>query len=168
MPDFTQDLDEKPAPARQNPFRNAVRYDPRHRHATGLGVGNGISNPEPDRKYCLVRKDDIIQGPDYFEYLGYEVERHWEGGPRLMIGKTARHGEPIEFMGSVLMSIDKRMHAELVAKGAFGSGGQEGADRTEKQIVAQEGGMPDGLRGIRNRYITVQNVTEPTTTEYVA
>lgn len=163
--DFTSNLEAPRAEARVNPYRKAVRYDPRHRHADGHGIGNGLINPEPDRVYALIRSDDQLMGPDYYEALGYEVERHWKGGPKLRIGPTAREGEPIMFMGSVLMSIDKKMHQDLVERGAFGGGGQQAADKTEGRIIAKDGG-PDHIRGIRNRYITVQNEVQPTTTEY--
>jgi len=159
--DFTAELEKAP----KNPYRSAVRYDPRHRHADGHGIGNGILNPEPDRHYVMVREDDQIMGVEYYEYLGYEVEKHFKGGPKLKIGKTARDGEPIRFMGSVLMSMDQKMYDDLVQYGAFGSGGQLAADELEKQIVDRDGG-PDQIRGIRNRYIRVENTTEPTTTEY--
>jgi len=144
--------------------RRPSRHDPRHRHADGLaGPGTKLMNQDEGRIYALVYKADQMQGMEYYEYLGYEVEKSRKGGPRLAVGRTSKPGQPIEFMGHVLMSIDKETYSDINKYGAFGSGGQLAADKLEAHIVDKDGG-PDPIRGIRNRFMRVENEIEPTRT----
>jgi len=157
---------KKPAQPK-TPKAEERRYDPRHRNPKGTNHhGTEVVNGNPNLRYQLVDATDTLCGKPHYEALGYEVERSRRGGPRLKVGETSRQGEPITFMGQVLMSIHKQTHADLVKYGAYGTGGQEAQDNLEKRIVKNRKGAGDMLRGIRSDYMYAQNDIEPTYEEF--
>lgn len=111
-----------------------------------ISDGQVVKNQDPRRHYVWVAKTQL----SLMEYrnLGYKQEVRRADGPQVASAETedAFDGSHIEYMGHVLMSIDKGVKARRDLKGADGWGlGQEHFDRLEKQII-QNGGV-DVMRG---------------------
>jgi hypothetical protein len=142
--------------------QNAVRNDPVQRYADGADYGTGLKGSNPDRKYVLVYKGDSAMGVEYYEELGYTIERYREGGPTFFAAKTGQTGDVMEYRGHVLMSISKEDHAALRKFGGPGAGkGSDHWTKMEAALLAKGQGQPDHLRGIDGRkFMHVVNRSE--------
>lgn len=136
------------------------RADPKRRRRDGAGDKWGIRNGDPSRKYVWVYKNSDDQGVEYYEDLGYEVERSGPSGVKVNAGKTVKDGHPMENGGYVLMSMDKDDWADLEKYGPTGRSGQDQFDQIEKKIINPKGGI-DPARGMSSRYFTALNETTP-------
>lgn len=147
---------------RQNGNKARGRHDPRRRSHDGAPRWARILNADPARHYVMVNMNDAIQGPAFYEGMGYRIERPSKDGPRLA-GFTVPDGaDTIEGQGNILMSIGKQQHLEIQKTGAFGDSGQELADQIEEMILDRRGDDP--LRGLNaSKYLGVENdIEEPT------
>jgi len=125
-----------------------VRRDPRRRHTDGSSPWTRLDNRRPDRVYCWVNQGASDFGVDYYESLGYEIERQSKDGVRPQGGRTTRKDdEPITYRGNVLMSCDKARRDEIELEGPDGNSGQLDADHIENLMVDRSKGR-DLLRGI--------------------
>jgi hypothetical protein len=126
-----------------------------------------LVNPDPTKKYVLVDKGSWEMGPEYYLDIGFNTVEYREGGTKIS-GRTCKPGEDVEYMGSVLMEIDKERAEEIDRHGLFGDGGQARADQIEEQIIEKGGGV-DTLRGLHGIGAThgflYQNKTEPSEPE---
>ncbi len=125
------------------------RRDPRSRPVNGAYEWGMIKNPDPTKKYVAVNMNDSQQGPEYYEYLGYEPVIRETGDDALQWfgGKTVDEGAEMTNRGHMLMAIDKEKYEDLVEWGANGTTGQARADEVEDQILDRRGGV-DELRGM--------------------
>lgn len=124
--------------------RKSGRKDPAPRHSDGMASSargsrfTTIVNRDPSKRYILAWKADEQTGAPYYEALGYDVEIHREGGPRLAGIKRNVPGGAIEFRGCVLMSIDEEEAQRMEREGDGFSLGTDWADTLEKRIRKQK------------------------------
>lgn len=109
------------------------RVDPESRNPRGVEYG-GLVNENPDRKYVRANKVGHYN-VEFYEWLGYEVERRTEHGVKFAGLKTAEMGEPITYMDTVLMSISLEEWEKLQQYGPNGQSGQQLADIIEDRII---------------------------------
>jgi len=138
------------------------RSDPRPRTHDGANKGVGLSNARPDRHYVGV--DQHGNAVSDYESRGYEVEIAEEAGVRWN-RRTCKLGEPLEYMGHVLMSIDINEHKRIEREGDHGDGGQELADRIESAILDKSGAQRDLMRGLSGGYVRLENDVKPMVAE---
>ena len=138
------------------------RADPKRRRRDGASDRWGLKNQDPERKYVWVYKNTEEQGIEYYEGLGYELERSQPGasGLRCNAGRTVKDGQLLENGGYVLMSIHKEDYEDIVKFGPEGKTGQDWWDKMEAKIINPKGGM-DPARGMSSRYFTALNETTP-------
>lgn len=134
-----------------------VRRDPVPRRANGGFDKFRVMNCNPERHYVAVYKNSDDMGPEYFEALGYDIERLTEHGPRFLVGRGAKQGEPVECQGHVLMSCPNEVRQEIVANGADGVSGQNWVDEIDKKLL-KPGGIDAG-RGLGAPYMSFENDT---------
>jgi hypothetical protein len=131
------------------------RVDPVERHTdTELASGTMLRNRNPKRVYRLVYTNG--HQVSYYRNAGYRVEKFEQDGVRLLMddgpleeGGPHSEGQPIEFQGHVLMSIDQEKHEQLYQNGnSFFGGGQRRYDELER-IVKSPTFDPVNLPGMR-------------------
>jgi len=138
------------------PKTNKVRSDPRTRHVEG--VRNQLVNPDPNKKYIWAPKGSGEFHVDDYHSMGYDVEEYTAGGVTTS-ARTSKKGSTIEWMDTVLMSIDKERADEIEQHGLFDDSGQERADEVDNSIL-KPGGV-DKLRGLHGAGVEYQNNTRP-------
>lgn len=138
------------------------RRDPRPRTHDGANKGVGLINARPDRHYVGVDQHGGAVG-DY-QARGYEIEVAEEAGVRWS-RRTCKLGEPLEYMGHVLMSIDIEEYQDIVQHGEHGEGGQKMADQIEAAILDKSGAQRDLMRGLNGGYIRMEHKIEPLTAQ---
>lgn len=137
------------------------RTDPTSKHVD-LGFDQTrLKGANPQKRYVCVHPDHQVNGVDAYESEGWEVVKYQKGGVSFARGKTAREGEPVTYMGMVLMSIDRTEAERLDYEGALGGTGQRYLDRVRQQIVDPRGGADDAVSRMSNRYVRGVNETEP-------
>jgi len=124
------------------------RVDPETRGPRGVEFG-GLVNANPEKHYVRVPTVGRFN-TEYYSWLGYDVERFVpEGGVKLAGFRSAQPGEPLSYMGTVLMSIDRSEHERIVSEGMDGRTGQKLADVRESSILNKSrAGASDPMRGI--------------------
>lgn len=138
-----------------------VRVDPAQRPADRAFEQTKVLNADPDRVYAWVKVNgDDQYTPPFFEHMGYQVETMRPGGPRALVGRTAKDGEPILYMDTVLMSVSRERKLEIDREGPFGATGQEYLDHLDKRMLAPKGYQPGA--GERAPYLSFQNDSEAT------
>lgn len=136
------------------------RKDPKSRPTDGARTA-GVRNANPERVYVLVSKNDTLQGPEFYEDMGYEYVR--QADPERMAGSRNRgeSTDTVEYRGHVLMWISKQEHMRIVREGPYGDTGQKYADQIENRIVDKKSAARDSLRGLgANHGLSVVNETE--------
>lgn len=125
----------------------AKRRDPAVKRVDRTLAWGALKNADPAKKYVYVNKADQLGGIGYYENIGYEIETKRDGGPVCgSLRKGTPNGSPIEFMGHVLMSIDKE---EVEAQDAEG---MESVIAMQRRILGPGAGEKlDDIRGIRGR-----------------
>ena len=137
------------------------RVDPKPRRAPdGVLPLDKLRGADPKKHYVYVSKAAREMGPDYYESIGYAVERAVEGGVRSAAGKIVGEGAVIEVMGCVLMSISLEDREKIEQFGIDGVSGQRHIDDIEKKIV-KPGGV-DGLRGMHGAFEVLNETARPT------
>lgn len=136
------------------------RSDPKRRRRDGASDRWGLRNQDPERKYVWVFKNTDEQGVEYYEGLGYDLERSGPSAVKVTAGKTVKDGQVIENGGYVLMSIHKEDYEDIIKFGPDGRSGQNQFDEIEKKIINPKGGI-DPARGMSSRYFTALNETTP-------
>lgn len=123
----------------------AGRSDPKERNLSGQGIDRDgqprwlkLLNRDPNREYAFAYKAGTdTESVSYFESLGYVIER-WsaeEDGLRLAAGRTSHHkGEPIEYRGHVLMSIEREELERIRKFGPDGNTGSQLTDIMERKV----------------------------------
>ena len=112
----------------------AARQDPAPRPLAG--VGNEMRGRDPSRWYVLVNTNAVTHGVEFYEELGYMVERQREGGPRIRAGRTSKDGEAVMFQGHVMMSIPLETANRLAYEGSdLGGLGTKHWDELEKRLL---------------------------------
>jgi len=140
------------------PGTKARRKDPRGRTHDGANTGNKLLNRRPDMYYVAVSKDGEAIGQ--YEGMGYAIERYEEGGPRFSL-RTVKIGEPIEYRGTVLMSIAQETKDWIDQYGDDGESGWAMADKLEDKILDKSGAQKDLMRGLHGGYVKVIHEVEP-------
>lgn len=138
------------------------RVDPPRKTAGTVLRATALDNQDPNKHYVWASLTNEIQGVpavDYYEAIGYEIEKHKPGGVVSGLGRTARErkqGQNIEQYGCVLMSCSLERKAEIDQFGANGDGGQEAASELEDKYL-KKGGR-DLLRGMNpnNTYVSLR------------
>jgi hypothetical protein len=137
----------------------AKRLDPAPRPIDGALPYFNVLNKDPSREYVWVYKAATDYGPEHYSYLGYQLERYTDTGPRpamaavdMETGLTSKpSGTVIESRGNVLMSVSKERFKEIVQFGSDGVSGQEAANRQEKAMLNHTKHVKDSMRGINPR-----------------
>lgn len=139
----------------------AKRVDPEPRPIMGIPTTDiAVRGKNPNKSYLLVAKAGVgYITPDYYEALGWEVERWptFDGiapGPQLQAAKEnslhfegarlGRPGEPMERMECLLMSIDTAQW------NAFRAAQQAKLDPIEQQISDPATALGAARGGIRD------------------
>lgn len=126
----------------RSPRNAGTRRDPRPRRVDAMEKAGQFKQLDPKRHYVAVYKAAEENGIGEYEERGYVVELVRADGPRSITGtKTRGEGQPVEYRGHVLMSIERE---ELAAQEAQG---QAEADALERRIIRRDG-MVDHMRGI--------------------
>lgn len=151
-------------PAQRVPVKAGTRKDPAPQPVIGFDpMKIVISNQDPDKTYILAYQAQIHgSGATYYEALGYDVELRREGGPMIM-GAKCKMGEPIEYLGHVLMSVSNERRAEIELHGVGGGGGQLRADQVEDMMIDKRF-QRDTFRGgmVERRFRNVGHGIQPT------
>jgi len=140
-----------------------VRRDPLPRSTDGVRFR--VINKDPNKKYVLVNKAQTEYGVNEYLAMGYDVTEYRSGGASIAGGRNCKPGDIPEYMGTVLMEIDKERADYIDQHGLYGDGGQERADRIEDAIVDKRGQVVDTLRGLHGgngrqaSYISMVNET---------
>lgn len=147
--------------------KKVVRNDPKPRPLNGMTPYSVLENRDPDRHYVFVftGADANMQGPGYYEALGYRREVFHKDGVR-MAGMKLAAGEPIVSFGHILMSCSMERYREIEAFGPMGDSGQTEATATEQRLIKRRGAQ-DAIRGISGmrsarsgrQYVDVENET---------
>lgn len=139
--------------------KKIVRRDPEPRFTDqGINIWKVVSG-DPTRHYVAVYQNSEDYGPEYYEYLGYEVEIAREGGPRFLAGRTAKMGEPVTMRGHVLMSCTGERKAEIDKYGPDGATGLEWLDEIDDRILDKKKGFDPG-RGLKAPFLSFENETK--------
>lgn len=135
------------------PGTNKAQADRPAAQSRGFRAGDGVvvRNKDARREYVLVAKRQAAIS-DYSR-LGYKQEMRRPSGPYIYEHDSAGEGSAVEYMGHVLMSIDKADAERIRLEGHAESGalGQQYYDELEPKIVRQ-GGV-DLMRGQMGRGI---------------
>jgi len=117
------------------------RKDARRRPLGGPLLMADVRDKDPNKHYVWVSKSrsDVLAT---YEAMGYEPVERQKGGPKTAGGRTAKDGEVIGNMDTILMCIDKD------EREAFDAQGREEADAKERAILAKQyHGESDPMRG---------------------
>ena len=128
----------------------ATRVDPSRPTAHPMG---SLINAESGRHYVFASADDSDHmNHQYYEMLGYRLERATKGGVRVSMGGRVKEGEPLEFWGHVLMSCTLERKAEIEE---FGPDGQTGRrlQRTLQDKINRRG-IADGIDPRVGRFVS--------------
>ena len=139
--------------------KSAARLDPAPRPIDGALPYFNVLNKDPSREYVWVYKAATDYGPEHYSYLGYELERYSDNGPRpamasvdMETGLTLKpSGTVIESRGNVLMSVSKARFNDILDNGSDGVSGQNAANRQEKAMLNHAKHVKDSMRGINPR-----------------
>jgi hypothetical protein len=116
-----------------------------------------LSNPEPGRAYVFANAEDGVgQNYQYYEMLGYRMERKTKGGVQVVQGQKVKEGEPLRFWDQVLMSCSEERKAEIDEFGPHGNTGRRLAKRIQEKI--NSAGLQEG---VGRRTARVVNETTP-------
>lgn len=153
-------------PPRQSVFvepKTKGRIDPPVQHIDAVTPWAMLQNKDPSRWYVFANANTQHQcGVQWYKLLGYRLERYEPGGVEPKGGLELERGEPIQIMGTVLMSCPIERKRELDRVGYDNASGQELVDMREQHIVGNEGvDASRGLYGRHGRDIIVENETEP-------
>jgi hypothetical protein len=108
------------------------RADPEARSVMGVEFGE-IANAREDRKYLRANKVGRYN-VDFYETIGYEVERRTEHGVSISGVKTELN-QPITYADTVLMSIDLETWNRIQEYGLNGKSGQAYSKMLEDRIL---------------------------------
>lgn len=119
-----------------------------------------LRGADPAFKYKFVHPHDPINGVRAHQQRGWEVVMDHKDGPQVAAGATSKPGEPIEWMGHVLMKqpVDE---FERVEREGGGTGlGQQYFDLIEQMISDPTAGI-DGIARQGGQYAQIVNETKP-------
>ena len=136
-----------------------LRKDPVRRHVDGAKGAAMLVGEDPNKFYVFAYRADQSSGEQYYLDKGYDyciMPKEGEPGVRPSRGRSTKPGEPIEWMGHVLMCIDRVKRDEIDRTGGDDALGQDGIDAIEERIVDKSLGGLDGLRGLQTRYAFVK------------
>ena len=147
----------KTQPVTKHAAQAASRQDPVRRSLDG--VSNELIGARADRKYIYVYTNAADgTGVPFYEELGYSVEHHGEGSPRMVGVKKQPSGQPIMFRGHVLMSIPLEEAERIAREGAPMAGtGTAHWDRLEKQLVDKRFDPIGNMPGRQHMHLINQN-----------
>ena len=132
------------------------RVDPSN-YAPGIEPMGTLLYPDPERHYVMASGEDGAgQNYQYYEMLGYRLERKTKAGVQIIQGQKVKEGDLLRFWDLVLMSCSKERKAEIDEFGPHGNTGRNLAKRIQKKITG------DGLQeGVGRRTARVVNETTP-------
>jgi hypothetical protein len=126
------------------------RIDPKPRPTDGTNKWTALANKDPKKFYVWVPLNGLMNR-DYYESMGYQVEVSRPDGVRTVVGRTTSGVErPIEFRGTVLMSISRAEKDRIDLEGEDGGSGQKSVDELERSVVRNK--MFDPMRGQHGAY----------------
>lgn len=140
-------------------IQTKLRKDPVRRHVDGAKGASMLIGEDPNKFYVFAYRADQTTGEQYYLDRGYThciMPKEGESGVRPSRGRSTKPGEPIEWMGHVLMCIDRAKRMEIEQHGDEECGGQDWIDQVEERIVDKSLGGLDGLRGLQTRYAYVK------------
>ncbi len=132
----------------------AGRQDPTNRHNHGFIRWGAVVNPRPDMKYVLAYAGNEL-GVAKYEALGFTpvVNDGQPNGVKISGGQTSHPGQPVQYRGSILMSIPLEQWEAMERHGTDeGTVGLEGHERTMRAILREDGDASDLFRGQKRLY----------------
>lgn len=119
--------------------RTTKRPDPTSREVDGLLPFRTLLNKDPSKHYVLVHEADNMQGPAYYQMMGYQFviarpnEKDSEriGG---IVGDPPNEGDKLRVMGDVWMWIDGYRRKQIEEWGIDGNGGLNLADELDERM----------------------------------
>ena len=133
-----------------------ARKDPVN-YAPSIEPMGSLLNTEPGRHYVWTHAEDgAAQNHQYYETLGYRLERKTKGGVQVVQGQKVKEGDPLKFWDMVLMSCSEERKSEIDEYGPHGNTGHALNRRIQKKINVT------GLqKEISSRIARVENQTTP-------
>lgn len=123
----------------QSPDLNQTKVTPRTRATHQAAHSGQLISADPEKKYVLCSyQDNHPMNYKYYESMGYEIEKAVKDGPRIQMGEPVQIGEPLKWMGCVLMSCSKARAEEIFMYGENGLTGQAYYDKLMKKIKAND------------------------------
>lgn len=113
------------------------RKDPARKRRPSNAFDQTVIEPEtkePGRVYRFAALNAHYMGVRQMEQLGWRIEIQGESPVRLRIGALGKEGEPMEYMGNILMSIEKEEADRANREGWYEEGGQDLLDEIGKRI----------------------------------
>ncbi len=120
------------------------RPDPKGRHIDGSGVMNRIDRKGDDGHFVWVYQNDS-HARSLYTHAGYVPVERTDDGPAPQGGTSVPMGQPIEFMGHVLMRCDREKYEQIVRTGHMGETGLDMIDERMKAIKAAGGADLQGI-----------------------
>ena len=119
----------------QSPDLHQTKVTPRSRPVHEAMHDGKLINADPQKKYCLVPKsDEHPMNYQYYESLGYEIEKATPKGVRIHMGSPVKDGSPHCMRELVLMSCSLEQAQKLFETGPNGMTGQKYYDNLMARI----------------------------------
>lgn len=119
----------------QSPDLHQTKVTPRSRPVHEAMHDGKLINGNPQKKYVLVPiNDEHPMNWQYYESLGYQVEKAEKDGVRIHMGTPAKIGEPLRMRELVLMSTSLENAQKLFEVGPNGMTGQKYFDTLMSRI----------------------------------
>jgi len=139
----------------QAPDLHQTKVTPRSRPVHEAMHDGKLINADPQKKYCLVPKND--EHPlnyQYYESIGYKIERAEKDGVRIHMGAPAKVGEPLCMRELVLMSTSLENAQRLFEVGPNGMTGQKYYDNLMSRIKRDPTNKKSNeiIPGLREQY----------------
>lgn len=119
----------------QSPDLHQTKVTPRSRPVHEARHNGTLINADPKKKYVLTSSvDNWDNNWQYYEAMGYQVEKCEKDGVRIHMGTPAKIGEPLRMRELVLMSTSLENSQKIFEVGPNGMTGQKYYDTLMARI----------------------------------